>query len=696
MYKYIGKAIILLIAISIISGCTQIEDVIKKEIISSSDIITKENIQSKENTINLADGVIRGILHNSADEPVTNAYIYLYKTTQIATAGNLKFRTAANNLVTYTTADSDGSFAFENLVSGNYYLVAINSAGLMAQSQNLELTVNADLNVGTLILKTTGSIEGNITFQDKLQHNGIEVYLPGTSYVAMTDASGNYQISEVPEGSYLVYFTYIGYIEQITSTVNVIAEEALELADRILVNDPDYALGLKGETGDQGEQGEQGVTGNQGDQGDSGEQGEEGGEGPIAYYVPTVSIEITASDNEESTIQISADNQDRIYSFILRWYENEDDEIDSHVSSNETILSSGSLSISSFSSMTNRYLRIAARDTNNNIGDFSNALNIPSANNRGTPYYLSQWGESGSGDGEFNSPHDVTIGPDNKVYIADTENDRVQVFSLDGTFDENWGTNGSGGDWAEGSREFDALKGIDLDENGNICIADSDNERIQVFYTDETLVKIGDGVTGTGDMAFDNPQGVVMDANGDIYVADDGNHRIQVIYAEGGVLKIGANNGNGTSGTGDGEFSLVKDVALDPEGNIYVTDEGNNRVQKFDSEGSFIRKWGSQGTGDGEFSSPYSIAIDNENNVYVTDADNNRVQKFTADGEFIWAYGKQDIYGDFQSGSGNGEFDYPVGLAFDNDNNFYVVEKNNNRIQKFSINRRTINLSLGQ
>jgi hypothetical protein len=84
----------------------------------------------------------------------------------------------------------------------------------------------------------------------------------------------------------------------------------------------------------------------------------------------------------------------------------------------------------------------------------------------------------------------------------------------------------------------------------------------------------------------------------------------------------------GTEGTGDGEFAEPHGVAVDSADNVYLSDMGNFRVQKFDSNGNFITKWGSEGTGEGQFNIPEGIDIDSSGNVYVADTHNSRIQKF--------------------------------------------------------------------
>jgi tripartite motif-containing protein 71 len=84
----------------------------------------------------------------------------------------------------------------------------------------------------------------------------------------------------------------------------------------------------------------------------------------------------------------------------------------------------------------------------------------------------------------------------------------------------------------------------------------------------------------------------------------------------------------GSSGFADGEFTNPFGVAIDSKDNVYVSDKGNNRIQKFTSDGKFITQWGSAGKGTGEFYGPAGIAVDSQNNVYISDHYNNRIQVF--------------------------------------------------------------------
>ena len=96
----------------------------------------------------------------------------------------------------------------------------------------------------------------------------------------------------------------------------------------------------------------------------------------------------------------------------------------------------------------------------------------------------------------------------------------------------------------------------------------------------------------------------------------------------------------GSAGTEDGQFMFPHSLAIDGYGNIYVTDTGNNRVQKFSLSGSFVTKWGEEGSDDGQFSQLHDIAIHpNGKFIYTVELDNHRVQKFFPNGTFISKFG---------------------------------------------------------
>ena len=131
----------------------------------------------------------------------------------------------------------------------------------------------------------------------------------------------------------------------------------------------------------------------------------------------------------------------------------------------------------------------------------------------------------------------------------------------------------------------------------------------------------------------------------------------------------------GGSGSEPGNLSDPIGVALDAQGNVYVSDAGNNRIQKFTADGKFVAEWGHAGSSEGEFDRPMHLAIPQGRNgfIYVPEYGSDRVQVFNAEGEFQFMWGK--------TGKGSGEFDAPAGVNFDSNGNLLLADFYNHRIQ---------------
>lgn len=185
----------------------------------------------------------------------------------------------------------------------------------------------------------------------------------------------------------------------------------------------------------------------------------------------------------------------------------------------------------------------------------------------------------------------------------------------------------------------------------------------------ELVKKMGSFGSGEGQLTF--PRGIAIDNLGSIHVVDTANNRIVKFTSEGEFAKTW-----GCYGTANGEFNRPWGIAADNSGYVYVADTENYRIQKFTSEGIFVSKWGSYGTADGEFTYPEKIAVDRSGFIYVVDSRNDRIQKFTSQGAFVTKWGSR--------GSANGEFLYPEGIAADDSGYIYVADSGNDRIQKFT------------
>ena len=155
-------------------------------------------------------------------------------------------------------------------------------------------------------------------------------------------------------------------------------------------------------------------------------------------------------------------------------------------------------------------------------------------------------------------------------------------------------------------------------------------------------------------------------------MADSANQRVQKFDANGTYLTQW-----GSFGTADGMFDTPSGIAVDAAGNVYVVDTGNNRVQKFGAGGAYITTWGGFGTGDGQFKSPHGIEIDGSGNVWVADTTNQRIQEFDSGGGFLSKWGTGP------SGQ-DGKLSSPYDLAFDAEGSVWVADRNNYRIQRFT------------
>ena len=290
--------------------------------------------------------------------------------------------------------------------------------------------------------------------------------------------------------------------------------------------------------------------------------------------------------------------------------------------------------------------------------------------------YRWSWGHPGDGLGQYRNPTDIAvyrnpIGVVN-VIIADAGNARLTVLTDQGAFLEKWGHPGSG------PGQYSSPWGVAVDRSGQVLIADSGNHRIQrtTAWTNAMtdlagtfLGELGHNGKAAGELEF--PSDVAPDAEGNLYVVDSGNDRVQKLTAAGKPLASW-----GGPGSGPGQFATPLGIALGPDGSVYVTDSLNHRIHKLDASGRFLAVWGEPGNGPGQFAGPAGIAVDGAGRVYAVDRGNDRVQVFDATGRFLGAFGER--------GTGKGQLLRPYGVAVDDERNVYVVDTGNSRIQVFS------------
>src|SRR3990172_6768195 len=178
------------------------------------------------------------------------------------------------------------------------------------------------------------------------------------------------------------------------------------------------------------------------------------------------------------------------------------------------------------------------------------------------------------------------------------------------------------------------------------------------------------GESGIGKSGFFSfPQNIAIDDLGNVYVTDLGNMRVQKFNNDGEFLKAW-----GSSGTGSGQFHSPAGIAVF-NGTVFVVDTQLHNVQKFDLNGKFLSKWGAEGKEQGQFLLPNGIAVSPDGEIYVVDTGNQRIQKFTPNGEFISEFG--------ESGVGAGKFVSPIDITIDNKENIFISDPGQNKILKF-------------
>jgi DNA-binding beta-propeller fold protein YncE len=282
--------------------------------------------------------------------------------------------------------------------------------------------------------------------------------------------------------------------------------------------------------------------------------------------------------------------------------------------------------------------------------------------------FVATWGEKGVSPGQFNEPTGIAVAGE-EVFVADARNGRIQVFDLSGRFRRTFGRSdqGSGGL----GRPMNMAVAKDA-----LYIADYWHDRVLVFGLDGAP-RPGFGAAGTGPGQFNAPGGVAVAPDGDLYVADFNNQRVQHLRADGTFVdQLGETGKRGVAG---GRFNYPTDVALGPNGTLYVADGYNDRVQAFAPDGQLLGKWGGpfalnvHGPFNGWFTTVTGIAVDAQGHVFVADFYNHRVQKFAADGTFLAAFGRR--------GPGPGEFEHPLDVAVAADGTVFVTDYGNHRVQ---------------
>ncbi len=247
--------------------------------------------------------------------------------------------------------------------------------------------------------------------------------------------------------------------------------------------------------------------------------------------------------------------------------------------------------------------------------------------------------------GAFMWPTSVALDSNGMAYVSDEWLNRVSIYDQEhGNWIGMWGIPG------DAPGEINGPAGLAFDKNDNLYMVESRNHRVSVFTRDGKY-QFGWGGLGDGDGQFNLPWGIEIDHNGDVYVADWRNDRIQKFAPDGTFLMK-----FGEPGDGEGQFNRPTGVAVDKDGHIFVTDYKNDRVQVFRADGGYITtmrgqaglsKWGAErvyldptivqardralnlAEREGAFQGPIAVEVDDDGHVFVLECARHRVQVFT-------------------------------------------------------------------
>ena len=259
----------------------------------------------------------------------------------------------------------------------------------------------------------------------------------------------------------------------------------------------------------------------------------------------------------------------------------------------------------------------------------------------GSGSYLSQFAINGGG--RFaGGAAGMAIDSNGDLFVSDIANKNVSEFSASGSYLRTFGGYGSGN-----GQFLNGIGGVAVDASGNVWVVDAGNDRVEQFSN--TGVYLNQfGTPGKGNGQFQSPSAMAIDALGNIWVADG--TRVEEFNSSGAYESQFSIVGGGRFANG------VGGMAIDANGNFFLTDTGNKNVSVFNSGGTYLRSFGTYGTNNGQFQNGISgIATDAYGNAWVSDSGNERVQEFFNLGAFESAVGS--------GGHGNGQFQNPGAIA---------------------------------
>lgn len=272
-------------------------------------------------------------------------------------------------------------------------------------------------------------------------------------------------------------------------------------------------------------------------------------------------------------------------------------------------------------------------------------------------------GEKGT---PFSKPYGVLVRK-GRIYVSDTVSASVMMLDPTHGKSKEIGTESPG--------TLGKPLGMDMDAQGNLYVMDASRKRVMIYDRDGNFLRFVGGKE-----FFDRPSAVAVNPEGTrVFALDTGStrgdpafHRVQVFDAQSGehLMSIG------TRGTADGQFNLARDVAVGPDGLLYVVDGGNFRVQVFDQTGKFLRKFGKVGIRLGQLARPKGVGIDRDGNLYISDASHGNFQIFTPEGKLLMFVGTRGA-------NDRAKYMLPAMVDVDEDGRVYMVDQAYRKVDVF-------------
>lgn len=226
---------------------------------------------------------------------------------------------------------------------------------------------------------------------------------------------------------------------------------------------------------------------------------------------------------------------------------------------------------------------------------------------------IESWGSFGNRSGQFGITIGIVVDATGRVFVADYGNDRVQVFDAHGAYIRQWGGRGPG------PGQFRGPMDVAVDPQGNVLVLESGNQRIQVFTPDGVFLSSWN---------IEQPTGLCVDSFGNIYVVGfETGFGQNVTKWSPSHARLGIWHGD--PGNPDSYPGGMGGIAVDAAGELYVTDHLKNRIMTVGPNLGLLGIWGAPGAAPGQFDHPVDVAIGPDGSLFVVDMYNHRIEKFS-------------------------------------------------------------------